>query len=75
MPATTLTESELDILLVRQKDHVLKSLNHDPIGTMRQLEVVAELWRELGYEYKTREILARMVTNVDETLARLYARR
>lgn len=73
MPATTLTESELDIQLVRQKDRILSLLNRDPVAAMKAIAVVCELWRAAGYEYKTREILARMVTDPDKQLARLYA--
>lgn len=74
MTNQTLTEAEMDTILVRQKDRILSLLNTNPPAALAALEVVAEMWRDLGYEYKTREILARSVCDVDARLKRIYAR-
>lgn len=73
---TMVSETELDFILVRQKDRILQMIHDDAPAALRALAVVAELWKAAGYEYKTREILQRVhgVTYVEPQLARLYER-
>ena len=68
-------EAAIDNALVRQKNKILDLINKGhALAAMERLEMVADLWRAAGYEYKTRELLARMVIHgaVDERLERLY---
>jgi len=58
----TLTEEEMDIFLVRQKDKIIRLIDDGKIDQARAaLSVVRELWQVLGYDYKRSELLARML--------------
>lgn len=59
-------ESKLSNALVRQKNAIIKKLydaeGADEIGQVVDLiEFVRPVWQELGYEYKAKELLSRIV--------------
>jgi hypothetical protein len=63
------TTSELDNILIRQKDTILANLTKatkpvDFYQVIAQLEVVTELWKALNYEYKMTEILEKLHSKV-----------
>jgi hypothetical protein len=51
-------QQELDGILIRQKDKILKALSTDNLAKASwMLNVVSELWICCEYEYKLRELL------------------
>ena len=58
---TTLTEEEMDFLLVRQKDKILSLINHQKFREAQLcLDLVKELWFTHTYEYKFDELSNRI---------------
>lgn len=63
------TTSELDNILIRQKDMILANLDKatkptDFMEVAGQVELASELWRALNYGYKISEILDKLHTKV-----------
>jgi hypothetical protein len=57
------TRSELDNLLVGQKNNIVKSIDDGEYHTaLSKLSLVRGLWIECGYSYKWNELLERITT-------------
>lgn len=56
-----LTESELDNILVKQKDRILSLINAGRTDTAREiLFIVCDLWFKCNYGYKYQELIDRI---------------
>jgi hypothetical protein len=63
------SETEMDNMVVRQKDRIIRLINDGLTGPARQaLAVVTELWETIGYGYKVKELRERMRREEDKVI-------
>jgi hypothetical protein len=54
-------KTQLDFILIRQKDNILKEINHGNLSVaMAKLKLVKELWETCEYLYKYGELLNKL---------------
>lgn len=57
-----MTEEQLDFILIRQKDIILKLIQNKQLDRARScLTVVKELWEVCEYEYKYKELHQKII--------------
>jgi hypothetical protein len=58
---TIQNKTQLDFILIRQKDNILKEINFgNPSVAMAKLKLVKELWENTEYLYKYSELLTKL---------------
>jgi hypothetical protein len=58
---TIQNKTQLDFILIRQKDNILKEINFgNPSVAMAKLKLVKELWENTEYLYKYEELLTKL---------------
>jgi chaperonin cofactor prefoldin len=54
-------QAQLEFILIRQKDNILKEINHGNLSVaMAKLKLVKELWENTEYLYKYTELLTKL---------------
>jgi hypothetical protein len=54
-------QAQLDFMLIRQKDNILKEINHGNLSVaLAKLKLVKELWETCEYIYKYGELLNKL---------------
>jgi hypothetical protein len=58
---TIQNKTQLDFILIRQKDNILKEINHGNLSVaLAKLKLVKELWADCEYLYKYQELLDKL---------------
>jgi hypothetical protein len=58
---TIQNKTQLDFILIRQKDNILKEINQGNLSVaLAKLKLVKELWSACEYRYKYEELLNRL---------------
>jgi chaperonin cofactor prefoldin len=63
-------QAQLDFILIRQKDNILKEINFgNPSVAMAKLKLVKELWENTEYLYKYEELLTKLEHKIKSRLS------